>query len=293
MRSIEQSPRSWRQPIEASRRERYVYTDAELRLAIGDAMEAAGATAANVGTRIVIAAPLQVSRQVVLPAECPGLIVEGNSFTPIAVTETIAGGLFSLNASRQSVRGLFVSGATTFVDVDTAAEDILIVGNTASGCTTFVTGAMTNSVIAGNVCGGGAIDTSGGSGGNRLAGNADVGARTRHADDLDDDAYNDPGVVTIASAASITLDFSPKQSVLRDIDLAHDPTFATSNLVAGRSLSVRIDAGASSRTLTWPAWIVLNDDLPTTLNAGETLVVSLVSWGTTDGDVVAGWGIEV
>ena len=86
-----------------------------------------------------------------------------------------------------------------------------------------------------------------------------------------------------------SIDVDPALPVYKEITLANDTDFSTANLGDGRGASVKIEAGASARSLTWPAWSWLGVNAPTTLDANETGFLSIVAYGATDADVVAAW----
>lgn len=98
---------------------------------------------------------------------------------------------------------------------------------------------------------------------------------------------------TIASAASIAIDFNTNE--LSSINtLAHDVTFAASqNIAAGRKKIVRIVCDGTPRTLAFPAWVWLNTSAPASIAAGKTGLLTLVAFGTADTDVVARWEVEL
>jgi hypothetical protein len=70
-------------------------------------------------------------------------------------------------------------------------------------------------------------------------------------------------------------------------------TFTGSNYTAGKSATIRINPGASNRSLSFPAgWRFLSIK-PTTANANKIGVLTLTSFGTTEAGVVAAWGDEI
>lgn len=68
--------------------------------------------------------------------------------------------------------------------------------------------------------------------------------------------------------------------------------FTGSAYAAGRSVTVRVVNGGTLRTLTFPADWVFVGPKPDEIAANKTGVLSLVSFGTTAADVVAGWAVE-
>jgi hypothetical protein len=100
-----------------------------------------------------------------------------------------------------------------------------------------------------------------------------------------------PSVLTLAYAASITLDFDPALSPYQEVTLAGDLTLLSpsANLGGGRALSLLIIGDGSTRTLTFPAWSFLGSAAPATLAAGKKAVLSLTSYGALDSDIIAAY----
>jgi hypothetical protein len=91
----------------------------------------------------------------------------------------------------------------------------------------------------------------------------------------------------LGTSGTVNLDFSADVGVPQNITLTGNITFTTSNLTAGRSKTVRLAAGGSTRTITYPAWVAFGAALPTSLASGATLIVSLFANSTTDASVDA------
>lgn len=66
-------------------------------------------------------------------------------------------------------------------------------------------------------------------------------------------------------------------------------TFSGSSYTAGNSATVRVVAGASERTLTFPSSWVWVSVKPTALAANETGILTITCFGSTESDVVAAW----
>lgn len=101
-----------------------------------------------------------------------------------------------------------------------------------------------------------------------------------------------PSVLTLAYAASITLDFDPALPPYQKVTLAGDLTLLSpsTNLGGGRALSLLIVGDGSTRNLTFPAgWSFLGSAAPATLAAGKKAVLSLTSYGALDADVIAAY----
>lgn len=96
---------------------------------------------------------------------------------------------------------------------------------------------------------------------------------------------------TIASGTSIQIDFSLEE--LRSIStLAHNPTFTTANLVAGRRQLLRIVCDGTPRTFTFPGTWVWLGTAPAGIAASKTGLLSLISFSSADSGVVAKWEVE-
>lgn len=91
----------------------------------------------------------------------------------------------------------------------------------------------------------------------------------------------------LGTTGSVVLNFATLTGTRQSITATGNITFTTSNLAAGRGLELRIGAGGSARTLTWPAFVAFGAALPTSLASGATLIVSLFANSTTDASVDA------
>lgn len=102
------------------------------------------------------------------------------------------------------------------------------------------------------------------------------------------DGLSDLGSIS----GSTALDFDPEIPSYRTGAVAGALTFTTTNLAAGRGMSVRLDnsASGSARNLTFPAgWTWLAGSAPAEIEANKVGIISLVSYGSADADVVAAW----
>lgn len=98
------------------------------------------------------------------------------------------------------------------------------------------------------------------------------------------------GVKTVGYAANVALDF--QDGALQSVSLTGDLALTSSNLATGRGIALRIVADGSIRNLSFPATWTFLGTKPTNIAANKTGVLSLTSYGTTDADVVAAWGVE-
>ena len=107
-------------------------------------------------------------------------------------------------------------------------------------------------------------------------------------------AVKTTGTVTSNTYSStVTLNFSESVSEYQTLNLTGNVTLATSNLVAGRPLQVRIVSDGSIRNLTFPAgWTFVGSAAPTTIAASKTALLTIISYGTTDANVVARWLVQ-
>lgn len=96
--------------------------------------------------------------------------------------------------------------------------------------------------------------------------------------------------VAVTYAATTDLDMS--STGIRTLALTGNVTFTTSNKAAGRSVTVKILADSSSRTLTFPAWIFVGAAAPTTLAANKTAMLTVTCFDTTDANCVAAYAAQ-
>ena len=100
-------------------------------------------------------------------------------------------------------------------------------------------------------------------------------------------------VSTLAYAASVNLDLDPFLPPVRSLTLTGIVTFTTSNRAAARSIQLRIVGDTVQRSLTFPAgWKFLGGPTPTVMPANQTALLSVVSYGTADTDIIAGFSFD-
>lgn len=100
------------------------------------------------------------------------------------------------------------------------------------------------------------------------------------------------GLVALEHGVFVELDASPELPSYRTIALAGTTptTFTTAHLGEGRAISLRMIAGAATRSIVFPSdWKWLAGSVPATVPAGKVAMLSLISYGPADSDVVAGW----
>lgn len=96
---------------------------------------------------------------------------------------------------------------------------------------------------------------------------------------------------TLTYAATTNIDFTAEN--FRTETLTGNVTFTTSNLAAGRSVTIRIIGDSSLRTLTFPGgWKFVGNAAPASLDANKTAIITVTSFGTTDANVIAAYAVE-
>jgi len=96
----------------------------------------------------------------------------------------------------------------------------------------------------------------------------------------------------LATTGTVALDMAALDGTYQSIALTGDPTFTTSNRAAGRTVTIKLSAGGSARTLAWPSWIFVGAAAPTTLASGKTAVVTVTFFDTTDAAAVAAYAAQ-
>lgn len=91
----------------------------------------------------------------------------------------------------------------------------------------------------------------------------------------------------LGTSGTVDLDMAALHGTIQTVALSGAVTFTTSNRAAGREITLVLSAGGSSRTLTWPSWLVVGAALPTTLASGKTTVITATCTDTTDAATVA------
>ena len=92
-------------------------------------------------------------------------------------------------------------------------------------------------------------------------------------------------------ASVLTLNFNTQSCY--QVTLAGNITFATSSLNSGSQVLVRVVCDGATRNLTFPAgWKFLGAAAPATIAANKIALLHLMTFGTTDADVLAKWEVE-
>jgi hypothetical protein len=96
---------------------------------------------------------------------------------------------------------------------------------------------------------------------------------------------------TVPYAASLALNFNSYG--VKRISLTGNLSLSVVNQLNNQNLLVRLDADASTRTLTFPAgWRWVGSAAPANLAANKVALLRLWSFGTEETDVVAKWEVE-
>lgn len=96
----------------------------------------------------------------------------------------------------------------------------------------------------------------------------------------------------LGTSGTVDLDMAALHGTIQTVALSGAVTFTTSNRAAGREITLVLSAGGSSRTLTWPSWLVVGAALPTTLASGKTTVVTATCTDTTDAATIAAGAVQ-
>jgi hypothetical protein len=117
-----------------------------------------------------------------------------------------------------------------------------------------------------------------------------TGGTVTGAVDLQGQVRTTPGS-DLGTTGTLTLDASGA-SLRSTGTLTGNITFATSNLAAGRSVTVRVVNGATERTLSFPVGWTFVGAKPTSIAASKDGILTITAFGTADADVVAAWAVE-
>lgn len=99
------------------------------------------------------------------------------------------------------------------------------------------------------------------------------------------------GVTPATDPGTYNFDFSGDTG-LYNISIDSDTTFTGSNYTAGALKTARIANGATLRTLSFPAGWVFVNEAPVEIDVSKVAVLSITSFGTTEGECVAAWAVE-
>lgn len=96
----------------------------------------------------------------------------------------------------------------------------------------------------------------------------------------------------LATTGAVALDMAALDGTYQSIALTGDPTFTSSNRAAGRTVTIKLVAGGSARTLVFPAWIFIGAAAPATLASGKVGILTVTFFDNTDAAAVAAWAAQ-
>lgn len=99
-----------------------------------------------------------------------------------------------------------------------------------------------------------------------------------------------PAYSALTYAAIVNIDFAGAE--FQEIALTGNLELTGSNYVSPSQIKVILRADASTRTLTFPAGWVFVGTAPANIAADKTGVLTLISTGVVEADVVASWEVE-
>lgn len=96
-------------------------------------------------------------------------------------------------------------------------------------------------------------------------------------------------IITPVSTTTTTLDFSADQ--VQTISISENTTFSTSNLAIGKSKTIKITTDGSTRNLAFPSWKFVGT-IPTNQKGSKVGILTMMSLGTVDSDIICGYSVE-
>jgi hypothetical protein len=97
---------------------------------------------------------------------------------------------------------------------------------------------------------------------------------------------------SLGTTGTVDLDVGALTGSYQSINMTGDITFTTSNRGDGRSVTLRINPGASSRTLTYPADWRFVGTKATSLSSSKLAILTITFFGTADTDCIAAISVE-
>ena len=96
----------------------------------------------------------------------------------------------------------------------------------------------------------------------------------------------------VGSVATTTASLNFSTETFKTITLSGTTTFTASNYAAGRTVTVRVNPGASTRTINFPSGWVFVGTKPTDIAANKIGILTVTSFGTTESECVAAWAVQ-
>jgi len=98
---------------------------------------------------------------------------------------------------------------------------------------------------------------------------------------------------SLGTTGTVDLDMKSLTGTYQTINMSGTITFTTSNRLIGRSVSIRLNPGASGRTLTYPVgWRFVGEKI-TSLSASKLAILTLTFFGSNDSDCIAAIAVEL
>lgn len=98
---------------------------------------------------------------------------------------------------------------------------------------------------------------------------------------------------SLATTGTINLDFSTLDGTYQSQgSLTGAITYTTSNLTAGRTVTLKIANGGTLRAFTFPAWIFVGAAAPASIAASKTAILTITSFSTTDANCIAAYSVQ-
>jgi hypothetical protein len=96
---------------------------------------------------------------------------------------------------------------------------------------------------------------------------------------------------TLGTTGTINIDFAGAAQRTQAA-LTGNITYTASNYAAGRAVTIRVINGSTQRTLTFPTNWVFVGEKPANIAANKRGILTITSFGTTEGDCVAAWAVQ-
>ena len=98
-------------------------------------------------------------------------------------------------------------------------------------------------------------------------------------------------VATLSNSGTLVIDLAGARLSSTE-ELTGDITFSTSNIAAGREVTIRVVNGSTTRNLTFPADWVFVGSKPVDISANKSGILTVISFGSSNSDIIARWLVE-
>jgi hypothetical protein len=89
-----------------------------------------------------------------------------------------------------------------------------------------------------------------------------------------------------------TVDLSFNSAPYNYLIVTNNTTFTSSQLGAGKTITVKMFAGTTNYTLTFPTWTFLGAGAPSQIASNKTGVLSITAWDGNTTNVIAAWAVQ-